>query len=969
MYTPLYIKTENSLLSSYIRIPSLVKEAARLGYKALTITDMHMFGVMEFYYACLENNIKPVIGMEVKFEDYIFVLYAKNKEGYKNLCHIETIISSTSITLDELKKYSSSLICILPFSSRNLFLKFDFYSDIYFGYQNDDEYNKLDGKNSLYMSEVLSLNKEDTVYLKYLEAIKKGILVSDVDYFYEEFYLKTIEDYKKIDHDFDLNIKVFSDINIVIEKEDNLLAEYDTNGIKPYDYLKKLCKEGLKRRFGEVVPRVYMERLKYELEVIEKMGFSNYFLVVQDYVLYAKKNGILVGPGRGSAAGSFVSYVLGITDIDPIRYNLLFERFLNPERVTMPDIDVDFLDSRREEVINYCKEKYGLKRTSGIITFGTLASKQAIRDVFRTLNLDSDIVSKELSSHLSLEDNFKNNVKLQNYLKNNLDAFNAYKIASKLEGLKRHTSIHAAGVVISKIDLDNVVPLYMHNGMYVTGYSMNYLENLGLLKMDFLGLKNLNIIDQILRDLKNDGISVDLNKIPLNDKKTLKIFYDVDTKGIFQFESDGMMSFLRKLKPNCFEDIYAALALYRPGPMGSIDSYIARKENREHVNYYDARLEKILKPTYGILIYQEQIMQVANVMASYSYGEADILRRAMSKKKEDIILKEKDKFISRSIKNGYSLEVAREVYAFILKFASYGFNKAHSVAYAMISYQMAYLKAYYPAYFIRSLLNMSIGSSSMTREYLTLARNHKIKILPPDVNLSDKTYKVVDNSILYPLYNIKNVGSVSTNVIINERASKPFSDIYDFVSRTFKLGVDRGVLTSLIFSGALDSFGLTRKTLINSLDAIVNYGEMLTYLDKEYALAPLIVNEDEYPKTTLMEQEREVFGFYLTHNPVSDLKAKNNILVSLNDLKKYFDKNIKFIACVKKKREITTKKNEVMCFLTFEDEESEIEGVIFPNVYKNLVLEKDAIYLINAHIERRYDSYQAVVTQIKRLDG
>ncbi len=969
MYTPLYVKTENSLLSSYIKIDSLISEAKNRGYKALTITDMHMFGVMEFYNACIDNGIKPVIGMEIEYEGYKYVLYAKNKEGYKNLCHIETIISSKNITLDELKEFSSSLICILPFKSISLNDSFKFYKDLYIGYQNDDEYSKIESSNTLYMNEILSLNKNDTIFLKYLEAIRKGVLVKDIETNYEDFYLREEDDYKKIDHDFEVNSKIFEEVDIVIEKEDNLLASYDTGGIPAYDYLKKLCKNGLKRIFGETIPRVYMERLKYELEVIEKMGFSNYFLVVQDYVLYAKKNGILVGPGRGSAAGSFVSYVLGITDIDPIKYNLLFERFLNPERVTMPDIDVDFLDSRREEVIKYVLEKYGLKRTSGIITFGTLASKQAIRDVFRTLNLESDTVSKELISNLSLEDNFKRNVKLQNYLKEDREVFNAYKIASKLEGLKRHTSIHAAGVIISKIDLDNIVPLYMHNGMYVTGYSMNYLENLGLLKMDFLGLKNLNIIDQILKDLANDGIKVDLNKIPLNDNKTLHLFNTANTKGIFQFESQGMINFLKKLKVSSFEDIYAALALYRPGPMGNIDTYIARKEGREKINYYDSRLEAILKPTYGILIYQEQIMQVANVMASYSYGEADILRRAMSKKKEDIILKEKDKFISRSVKNGYSLAVASEVYDFILRFASYGFNKAHSVAYAMISYQMAYLKAHYPAYFVRSLLNMSIGSTSMTREYLSLLRSNKIKILPPDINLSGKNYKVVGNCVLYPLYNIKNVGINSVNVIIEERGKCPFTDIFDFVSRTFKLGIDRGILTNLIFSGAFDSFGFTRKSLISSLDAIINYGEVLTYLDREYALAPLIENMEEYNPNILMEQEREVFGFYLTHNPITDFKEKNKINISLNDIKNYFDKNIRIIARIKKKRDINTKKNEVMCFVTLEDEEGEIEGVLFPRVYKDIKVDIDAIYLIDAHIEKRYDSYQAVINKIKRMDG
>jgi DNA polymerase-3 subunit alpha len=716
-----------------------------------------------------------------------------------------------------------------------------------------------------------------------------------------------------------------------------------------------------------MVPKVYLERIKYELDVIEKMGFSNYFLVVSDYVNYAKENGILVGPGRGSAAGSLVSYVLNITNIDPIRYQLLFERFLNPERVTMPDIDVDFLDSRRQEVIDYCVRKYGLKRTSGIITFGTLSSKQVVRDVFRTLNMDVSLLSKMLDAHLTLEENRKSNTKLNEYLNQNKDVLKAYTVALKLEGLKRHTSLHAAGVVISSVDLDEVVPLYYHDGMYLTCYSMNYLEDLGLLKMDFLGLKNLNIIDRILKDLKKDGICVDLDRIPFNDPMTLNIFTTVNTTGIFQFESEGMMNFLKKLKPNCFEDIYAALALYRPGPMGNIDTYIRRKKGEESYTCYP-NLEEVLKPTYGILIYQEQIMQVANIMASYTFGEADILRRAMSKKKEDVLLKERDHFISNSIANGYSKEMAEEVYQFILKFASYGFNKAHSVAYGMISYQMAYLKAHYPAYFIRGLLDMAIGSSMATKNYLYEARMNHIRVLPPDINLSFDTYSLEDGSIRYPLYNIKGVGGAICSAILEERKNGKFLDIYDFIARTYSKTINKQVLMSLIMAGVFDSFGFSRHTLIFNMDAILNYAEVISYLDREYALKPVLEIQEEYPKRVLMEQEREVFGFYLTNHPITELrdKLKNNIRISA--LKNYFDQNVSFLASVKSKREIKTKKGDTMCFLSLEDEEGMISGVLFASTYQNSNPTVGKIYLIQAHIEKRFDEYQAVIRQINEME-
>jgi DNA polymerase-3 subunit alpha len=634
----------------------------------------------------------------------------------------------------------------------------------------------------------------------------------------------------------------------------------------------------------------------------------------------------------------------------------------------MPDIDIDFLDSRREEVIAYCIQKYGLKRASGIITFGTLAAKQAVRDVFRVLDIESDTVSKMIDSKLTLIENIKNNQKLKSYLEEHKKQKEGYLVAMKLEGLKRHTSIHAAGMVISSVDLDEVVPLYYHDNMYLTAYSMNYLEDLGLLKMDFLGLKNLNIIDRVLKDLRNDHIDLSFDTIPLNDKEALHVFYDVNTIGIFQFESEGMMNFLRKFKPRTFEDIYACLALYRPGPMGNIDIYIRRKEGKEKVNYYHPSLEPILKPTYGILIYQEQIMQVANVMASYSLGEADILRRAMSKKKEEVLLKEKDKFMSRAIQNGYEEKIALEVYELILKFASYGFNKAHSVAYAMISYKMAYLKAHYPAYFIRGLLDMSIGSSASTKDYIYEAKKNHLEILGPDINLSDKHYTIYNNQIRYPLYNIKNVGIQASELILEERKKGPFKDIYDFVKRTYSKTMNTGTLTSLILAGCFDSFHINRKTLITNLDLILNYAEVITYLDEEYALKPVLEEVEEYDKKTIMNQELEVFGFYLSTHPVLELREKYQKKISTKDLKNYFDKNIEMIVSIKRLKEIETKKQEKMGFLTCEDEADVLDVVLFPKIYQSLHCKQDDMILLKGHVEKRFDKLQVVASSIQKLE-
>ena len=685
MLTALEVKTSYSILSSLNKIDKLTERARELNYSSLAITDTNnMFGVYEFYLSCKKNNIKPIIGMTVVNNNDKFILLAKNNYGYNNLIKLSTIISERTIEFDDLIKYRDNLILIIPYTNYNDDIV-NIYDDYYVGYSNMDDRVNITEK-PVFISDISYIDRDDYKYLDYLIMIRDDKKLGEMELnTYKGRHLLNVDEFEMIvDEEVINNIKYIVDnCNVILEYKDGLLPIYDEN-IDEYEFLKNLCYKGINRRLNGNVTDEYKTRLDYELSVINKMGFCNYFLVVWDYVKYAKFNNILVGPGRGSAAGSLVSYSIGITDVDPIKYDLLFERFLNPERITMPDIDIDFDSEKRAEVVDYVTEKYGNKKVAGIITFNTLGAKQVIRDLGRCMDISLPIIDDIAKSITSkdIKDSYVEGSKFYRLINSNDMHKRLYKCALKLEGLPRHISVHAAGIVMSKYDIDDIIPLYKNQlGMYTTAFSKDYLEPLGLLKMDFLGLDNLTLISNVIEEIKEkEGINVSFDKIPLDDKKTLKVFLDVDTDGIFQFESPGMKRFLKKLKVNSFEDIVLALALYRPGPMDNIDNFIARREGREKIDYIHPDLEDILKPTYGIIVYQEQIMQIVRKLAGYSYGEADILRRAMSKKKEDIILKERPKFIKGALDNGYSEDIANRVYDLILKFANYGFNKSHSVA-------------------------------------------------------------------------------------------------------------------------------------------------------------------------------------------------------------------------------------------------------------------------------------------------
>ncbi|MBQ3475243.1 MAG: DNA polymerase III subunit alpha [Bacilli bacterium] len=953
MYIPLCVKTDYSLLSSLIKIEDLIAKVKEYGFTGVGIVDDNLSYVMEFYNIAIKNEIKPIIGLEVVLDNKKIYLYAKSYIGYQNLCYI----SSNEKTIDNIKNNSIDLLCIIPYESISLYDELNI-PDTFVGYGNKDEID--DKYKNIFINEARCFKEEDNEYLRYLTLIKEGKTIDD-----------KIEDYKNsvLLDKVDINVKekeyfeeIYNLCNVKIEKQDLLPKYSDDKEFNENEYLEKLSKKGLLKRFNNKVPIKYAKRLEKELDIIKNMGFSNYFLVVWDYVKFAKKNGILVGPGRGSAAGSLVSYSLGITDIDPIKYDLYFERFLNPERVTMPDIDIDFESTRRDEVVDYVTSKYGSKRVCEIITYGTLKAKMVLRDIARVFNMDNKIDSfiKMFDSNLSLEDNLKNN-NIKEVVKKDTLLSRICKISLKLEGLKRLTSVHAAGVVISNKELDRYIPIYKNGENYLSGYTMNYIESLGLLKMDFLALDNLVLVSNLLNEI--DGL--DIKNIPLDDKKTLDIFRNVKTDGIFQFESSGMKNVLRKFPLKDFRDLSVILALFRPGPMDSIDTYIKRMNGKEKIDYIHEDLKPVLEETYGIIVYQEQIMRIANIMAGFSLGEADVLRRAMSKKSEKLMQEQKVKFIDGALSKGYKEDIANKTFDYIYKFASYGFNKAHSVSYSLISYQMAYLKAHYSNHYMKYLLSMVIGREEKTKEYINECKLNKIKILKPDINISTDTYLIEHEDIRFPLTCIKNVGQVACKTIIEERKKKKFVDFLDFIGRTYNKGINRKILEQLIYSGAFDSISSNKKTLINNLDISINYAELINDLDPSFVEKPEFVDYEEFTKEELTNIEFNTFGFYLSNHPVQKYRQNN---ITTQNIKQYFNRVITIYLLVDRKNEIATKKKDKMVFITASDEFSSIELVVFPKVYERFYnISRGEVYKFIAKVEKRGSEYQLIVNNIEKL--
>ena len=951
MYAPLKVTTDYTLLKSLIKIPDLITFLVSNKISACAICDENLYGALDFYKSCKNNNIKPIIGLSVLLNDLDIYLYAINYDGYKNLLKIHTIIETRSLGIVDLEELKDNILCIIPYKSTELWKNLSFFKYLYIGFSNLFEKNNalILTSNIVYVNDLRALKLEDVKYLNFLDDLRKE---TRLDYSNNYYQIKDFIDSEKIE-------KIVNLIDLEIPHDKRYIPEYKPN-IDAAAFLKNLSLKGLNKRLNGNIPASYLERLNYELSVIDKMGFVNYFLIVYDYVLYAKKHDILVGPGRGSAAGSLVSFSIGITDIDPIKYNLLFERFLNPSRVTMPDIDIDFDATKRGMVIDYVKEKYGEKKVALGLTFNTLKSKLVIREVGKLLHVDNILIdrfAKVIDAHLSLKDNLKNEY-VKKYLNTYKELKPVYEVSIKLEGIKKNISTHAAGVVISSIDLDEVIPVHISNGELITGSTMEFLEDIGLLKMDFLGLKNLTMIASITKMIGQDV----LKDIDLNDKKVYELFINAKTDGIFQFETPAMKSLLVKLKPTCFNDLIVAVALGRPGPKEQAPSFIKRRNNEESITYIHPDLENILHETYGILIYQEQIIAILVKIAGYNLAEADLIRRAVSKKKESVLLSEKEKFVKRAISKGYTKDVAVDIYNLIVKFASYGFNKSHSVAYALIAYQMAYLKTYYPAHFFTQLLND--GNNTKNTYYFAYLKSKGIKFFKPNINNTNLDYYINDNKLFMPLWIIKNINLDLTKKIISSRGNG-YTDIFDFAYKT-KDFMTKGIMENLIRAGAMDNFSLNHQTLINNIDAALNYGWLA---DPDGLIPkPLIVEYNEYNSDILRSDELNSYGFYITNHPASIYLSKEYMKISM--MKNYAYKKIKTVVIVEKISKIKTKKNEDMAFFTGSDETGIADFTVFPKIYDLFKsVKNNDLVMVLGEVQQRFDKYQIVVNNIKIIEN
>ena len=934
---PLKITTEYSLLKSLIKLPDLISFLLENNIKECAICDENLNGFMDFYLKCKENNIKPIIGLDTVYESMHIYVYAKNYLGYQELLKIDYLKDNMNLSYLE----NSNLLVIIPFKSIDIYEKLKYKDNIYIGFCNDIEKNNalLISDKIVYVDNVRCLFKKDISYLKYLKMLNDNFVYNDNAYYKTSSF-----------EDIQTTYEFSKQINLEIPFDKKYIPKYN-NSDNNYEYLKKLCILGLNKRFNGKVSNKYKERILYELDVINKMGFVDYFLIVYDYVLYAKKNDIFVGPGRGSAAGSLVSYSLGITNIDPIKYDLLFERFLNINRKKMPDIDIDFESDKRINMIEYVKNKYGFDKVAVGLTFNNYKAKLILRDLAKILKVDSNVFDKfikNINSSLSLKENYQNE-KVKKYIEMYSELKNLYDISYHLEGLKKNTSTHAAGVIISSEKLGKIIPISNEDGTLKTGIEMPYLEKMGLLKMDFLALEKLNIISKVSKKIKNFNI----NNIPLDDKKTLKIFYDADTDDIFQFESSYAKSVLDKLKITSFNELIVSLALVRPGANKQIDEYL--KNKKEGINL-TGDLNDILGSTYGTIIYQEQVMKIFEKVGGYSLFEADDIRVAISKKKEDIINAQHDKFVSGGIKNGYSKEFVEKLFNKIKEFGGYGFNKSHSVAYALVSYQMAYLKANYPKEFMFYLLENN-KDISKCEKILSSLKNSGYKLLKPNINYSIDKYAEKNGYILLPLNIIRGLNDDIISKIIRVRENG-FNDIFDFFVKTNSF-LNKETYLILIKSGALDIFKINKQTMIKNIDVILNYASIYS----DGLGKPILIKYPEYDEATLREFEILSYGMYITNHPCSKYKD----VIKVENIKNYLFKNINMVLLIKSIRTIKDKKGGEMAFLECEDETGKVNLTMFSSLYaKNNDLKANELIIVNVKVSKRFDKLNVLVNNIKR---
>ena len=934
---PLKITTEYSLLKSLIKLPDLISFLNENNIKECAICDENLNGFMDFYLKCKENNIKPIIGLDTVYESMHIYVYAKNYLGYQELLKIDYLKNNMNLSYLE----NSNLLVIIPFKSIDIYEKLKYKDNVYIGFCNDIEKNNalLISDKIVYVDNVRCLYKKDIPYLKYLKMLNDNFVYNDNAYYKTSSF-----------EDIQTTYEFSKQINLEIPFDKKYIPKFN-NSDNNHEYLKKLCILGLNKRFNGKVSNKYKERILYELDVINKMGFVDYFLIVYDYVLYAKKNDIFVGPGRGSAAGSLVSYSLGITNIDPIKYDLLFERFLNINRKKMPDIDIDFESDKRINMIEYVKNKYGFDKVAVGLTFNNYKAKLILRDLAKLLKVDSNVFDKfikNINSSLSLKENYQNE-KVKKYIEMYSELKNLYDISYHLEGLKKNTSTHAAGVIISSEKLGKIIPISNEDGTLKTGIEMPYLEKMGLLKMDFLALEKLNIISKVSKKIKNFNI----NNIPLDDKKTLKIFYDADTDDIFQFESSYAKSVLDKLKITSFNELTVSLALVRPGANKQIDEYL--KNKKEGINLA-GDLTDILGSTYGTIIYQEQVMKIFEKVGGYSLFEADDIRVAISKKKEDIINAQHDKFVFGGIKNGYSKEFIEKLFNKIKEFGGYGFNKSHSVAYALVSYQMAYLKANYPKEFMFYLLENN-KDISKCEKILSSLKNSGYKLLKPNINYSIDKYAEKNGYILLPLNIIRGLNDDIISKIIRVRENG-FNDIFDFFVKTNSF-LNKETYLILIKSGALDIFKINKQTMIKNIDVILNYASIYS----DGLGKPILIKYPEYDEVTLREFEILSYGMYITNHPCSKYKD----VIKVENIKNYLFKNINMVLLIKSIRTIKDKKGGEMAFLECEDETGKVNLTMFSSLYaKNNDLKVNELIRVNVKVSKRFDKLNVLVNNIKR---
>ena len=1080
-FVHLHVHSEYSLLDGANRIKDLPKVAKELGMGAIAITDHGvMYGAIDFYKACKEEGIKPIIGCEVyvaprtRFDKESgidnkynhLILLAKNNNGYKNLCKLVSIgftegyYYKPRIDLEVLEKYHEDIICCsaclagsLPQAILNgnmekaeeiaMWYKKLFGEDYYLEIQtNTLKEQALVNQKLVELSRKLDIpivatndahytRKEDAYNHEVLLCIQTGKKMSDEDrmrFTTDDFYIKSPEEVKEffpnLPEALENTIKIAEKCNVDFEFGHTILPNYEVpqEFATHYDYFKKLCDDGIVKRYGENAPKEIIERMNYELSVINKMGYVDYFLIVWDFIHWAKSNGIPVGPGRGSGAGSIIAYAIEITDIDPIKYNLLFERFLNPDRISMPDIDVDFCYERREEVIDYVARKYGRDHVSQIITFGTMAARMVIRDVGRVLDFpyaETDKLAKMIpfEVHITIKKALEQNRELKELYDNEEEIHKLLDIAMALEGMPRQASTHACGVVITKDPVDTYVPLYVNDGAVSTQYTMTILEQLGLLKMDFLGLRTLTVIEDAKRLVKsNRGIDVKFDK-DMNDPKVFKLWGEGHSVGIFQFESAGMTSFMKELKPDSLEDIIAGVSLYRPGPMDQIPRYIKNKLNPEHAEYTHPSLEPILKVTYGCMVYQEQVMQIVRDLAGYSLGRADLVRRAMGKKKLDIMAKEREIFIHGQvdedgnivvpgcIRNGIDEQSANKIFDEMAEFAKYAFNKSHAAAYAVVSYRTAYLKAYYPAELLAATLNSYLGNLDRIPIYIDECKRLNIEILKPDINHSITKFTVEDNKIRFGLGSIKNVGrEVVKRIVLERNSNGEYKSFTNFCERIQEEAVNKKCIESLIKAGAFDEFGQTRSTLLASFEGIIdaiqigakkNYKGQVSMFDldsidneEKEELKYNFIELKEFEDKELLSMEKEMLGIYISGHPLEKIREQILRVTNIDTLKmkeakeevdttgtttKYKDgQTVKFAGIITNIKKKYTKSNKLMGFITIEDLYGTAEVIVFENAYQNAsnLLIKENVVLVEGRLSiREDDEVKIVAREIKDLNS